>query len=136
MSYEILIVDDSEVTRKVVRRAVVLSGLEVKGIHEAKNGIEALELLEREWIDVVIADLNMPGMGGEELVGRMAADARLAATPVIVVTSDRNQRRLEELRKRGVRAQINKPFRPETLRDAVARVLEGEEEGGKGGSGS
>jgi len=135
MSYQVLVVDDSSVTRKVVKRAVTLSGLSLGEVHEAQDGIEALEVLERHWIDLVFADLNMPRMSGVELIERMAEDRRLESTPVIVVTSDRNELRLSELRRRGVRAHINKPFRPETLRDVVREVLgqftQGDEHGSR-----
>ena len=134
MSYNVLIVDDSSITRKVVSRAVSLSGLNLGNIYEAKDGIEALEILNREWIDLVLADLNMPRMSGVELVEQMAADDRLEGTPVIVITSDRNQQRLSELIRRGVRTHINKPFRPETLRDALRSVLGEPGEGGEHGS--
>lgn len=123
MSYNVLIVDDSRIIRKVMRRAVSLCGLDLGEIHEAGDGVEALELMQSTWIDVVLADLNMPRMGGVELIARMAEDSRLKATPVVVVTSDRNERRLARLREHGVRDAINKPFRPETLCDVLARCL-------------
>lgn len=131
MAYNVLIVDDSSVTRKVVGRAVALSGLSLGDIHEAQDGVEALEVLNKAWIDIVLTDLNMPRMGGVELIKRMAQIDQLEATPVIVITSDRNEQRLAELRQHGVRTHINKPFRPETLREVLVGVLEELERGGR-----
>lgn len=132
MGYDILVVDDSAVTRKVVIRALSMTGLEVGVVHEAEDGLEALAVLDNEWIDIVFADLNMPRMDGVELIGKMAEDDRLESTPVIVITSDRNELRLAELKAQGVRAHLNKPFRPETLREVMTQVLgapEGDEHG-------
>lgn len=123
MGYNILIVDDSAVTRKVVRRAVAMTGLELNEVFEAQDGIEALAVLGENWVDLVFADLNMPRMSGTELVAKMAEDHLLDSIPVIVITSDRNQLRLAQLKSRGVRAHLNKPFRPEELREVMAQVL-------------
>jgi len=123
MGYRILIVDDSEVVRKVVRKSISMSGLSVAEIFEAGNGREALELLRKEWVDIVLADLNMPEMNGVELIDQMSKDSLLVSIPVIIVSSEHSEQRIEELRKRGIRAYIKKPFRPEKFRDVVSEVL-------------
>lgn len=123
MRLRILSVDDSAIVRAMVRKAAGMSGLEVAEFHEAANGRQALELLARAPVDVVFADLNMPEMGGLELVARMGADPALARVPVVIVSSERNEARIEELRERGVRAYLNKPFRPEHFRDVVRALL-------------
>jgi len=123
MSYNLLIVDDSPITRKVVKRAISMTGLEVGTVHEAQDGVEALEVLGSQWVDIVFADLNMPRMSGVELIAKMAEGHLLEDIPVIVITSDRNQLRLAELQDRGVSAHLNKPFRPEDLREVMSRVL-------------
>ena len=133
MSYSILVVDDSAVTRKVISKGISMTGLDLGEIHEAEDGIQALQVLDEQWVDIVFADLNMPRMDGVELIKKMAEDNLLESTPVIVITSDRNQPRLAELRERGVRALLNKPFRPEELREVMTRVL-GDEKGGGNGS--
>jgi two-component system chemotaxis response regulator CheY len=122
MSWRVLIADDSAVVRAMVRKAIGISGVALAEVHEAANGREALEVLARTAVDVVFADVNMPEMGGPELVARMRADAALSAIPVVIVSSERNQERLESLRRDGVRAVLCKPFRPEELRD-VTRAL-------------
>ena len=124
MSYSILIVDDSSVTRRVVRRSLEMAGLPLGEVIEAGNGIEALALLGKSWVDVVFADLNMPEMGGVELVRRMTKDPVLADIPVGVISSDRNAARRRELMRLGIRAYVSKPFRPEGLRDVVVDLLE------------
>jgi two-component system chemotaxis response regulator CheY len=103
-------------------------------IHEAGDGIEALQVLGDQWIDIVFTDLNMPRMDGVELIGKMAEDRCLQSTPIVVITSDRNDLRLAELKERGVLARLNKPFRPEALRDVMGEVLAAAEKGDRHGS--
>jgi two-component system chemotaxis response regulator CheY len=128
MSYTILIADDSAIVRTMVRKALSMAGLDLGEVHEAANGKEALAILARTWIDVVFADINMPEMNGAELVRRMKADPALAATPVVVVSSEQTQTRIEEMKRWGARAYVKKPFRPEQFRDVIEDVL-----GSKGG---
>jgi len=123
MSYRILIVDDSATIRAVIKRSIEMSGLEVAELHQAENGLEALEILEKQWVDIVFADLNMPKMGGVELVEKMSQDSLLVSTPVVIVSSDHNKSTIDELKSRGIRAYIKKPFRPENFRDVVSDVL-------------
>jgi two-component system chemotaxis response regulator CheY len=123
MAYNVLIVDDSAVSRSMVRKSIAMAGLDVNEVHEAGDGLQALEVLGKEWIDIVFADLNMPNMGGVELVEKMAQDNLLVSIPVIIVTSERNPTRIEELMKHGIRAYMKKPFRPENLRSVVDDVL-------------
>jgi two-component system, chemotaxis family, chemotaxis protein CheY len=69
----ILIVDDSAVMRSMIRKTIELSGLPLGEIHQAADGREGLTALETNWIDLVIADINMPVMNGEEMIERMQA---------------------------------------------------------------
>jgi two-component system chemotaxis response regulator CheY len=125
MRYTILVVDDSAIVRAVVRKVIGLTGLAVGTVHEAADGCEALEVLRREPVDAVLADVNMPRMSGVELVQQMQADPRLARTPVIVVSSDRSDARMEEMRRSGARGYVTKPFRPEQLGRVLREVLAG-----------
>ncbi len=123
MSYTILIADDSAIVRTMVKKAVAMAGLDVGQVHEASNGKEALAVLGRTWIDVVFADINMPEMTGTELVRRMKADPALASTPVVIVSSEQSQARIDELKAGGARAYLKKPFRPEQFREVVENLL-------------
>lgn len=123
MSYRVLVVDDSPIIRSVVRKSISMSGLDVSEVLEAGNGREALEVMGREWVDIVFADLHMPEMDGQELIEHMGRDNLLVSIPVVVVSSDRSAVRIAELRRRGIRAFVKKPFRPETVRDVVQEVL-------------
>ncbi|MGC3998682.1 MAG: response regulator [Anaeromyxobacter sp.] len=123
MGLEMLVVDDSPVTRKMVRRALGLCGIQVTEVHEAADGAEALEKLQAHRVDLVLADINMPVMNGVELVERMSADPDLAGVPVVIVATPMSQEKIEHLLDKGARAYLAKPFRPEALRDVVVQIL-------------
>ena len=131
MAYNVLIVDDSMIVRSVVERAVRMTGVDIGEIYQAANGKEALEKLDSNWIDLVFADLNMPVMTGVEMVEEMERRGMLKGTPVVIVSTDRSEMRMRELKARGVREYLNKPFTPEGIRDIMQRCL-----GGQGGPGS
>jgi two-component system chemotaxis response regulator CheY len=123
MSYRVLIVDDSAVVRHMVRRALTISGIEADPVFEAGNGKEALSVLRGNWIDIVFADINMPVMSGAELVEVMAREGMLGATPVVIVSSEHSEKRVQELKQLGARAFLVKPFRPEAIRQVFSEVL-------------
>ncbi len=123
MAIELLVVDDSPVTRKMVRRAIGLCGLEVSQVHEAGDGAEALAKLAAHPVDLVLADVNMPVMNGMELVARMAQDEALSRVPVVIVATPLSEDRIERLLGSGARAYLAKPFRPEALRDVVVELV-------------
>jgi two-component system chemotaxis response regulator CheY len=123
VSYRILVVDDSPVSRRMVRRAVEMSGLDVGEIIEASNGKEALAAIANSWVDVVLADINMPVMNGAEMVAEMAKTDFMSATPVVIISSEQGKERMEALMAMGVSACLPKPFRPEQIKEVVGGLL-------------
>ena len=123
MAYNILIVDDSATVRAVIRKTLELADVPVAQLFQAANGAEALNVLSDEWVDLVFADLNMPVMTGIEMVERMSEDGLLARIPVVIVSTEGSQTRIQQLLERGVSAFIRKPFTPEELREAVGQVM-------------
>ena len=124
MQLNVLVVDDSPIIRRMVRRALTMSGLPLGETHEAADGEGALAILAAHAIDVVFADINMPNMNGVEMVERMAAQGMLPRIPVVIVSTERSQQRIEHLKRLGVRSYLHKPFRPESFRSVVADALE------------
>jgi two-component system chemotaxis response regulator CheY len=122
MAVNVLIVDDSGVMRSMIHKSLQLSGLDLGEVHQAGNGREGLDILDRHWIDLVIADINMPVMTGEEMVMRMQDNPGLAGIPTIVVSTEGSRVRIARLENLGVRF-IHKPFTPERMRDTLREVL-------------
>jgi two-component system, chemotaxis family, chemotaxis protein CheY len=123
MGYRILIVDDSTIVRKMVKRSLEMSGVEIAALFEAGNGQEALALIAGEWIDIVFADIHMPVMDGIEMVQKMVDEKINVGVPIVIVSSDRSPKNMERLNALGVREYITKPFRPELFRNAVEKIL-------------
>ena len=124
MAYNILIVDDSTVVKAVMVNALGQSGIPIHEIFDAANGQDALKILDSSPIDLVFADINMPVMGGVELVERMHADERLKGIPVIIISTEGSATRMEYLREKGVRAYVRKPFTAEQIHAAVRTVMD------------
>lgn len=123
MAYNVLIVDDSLTARTFIVRTLEISGLMLNQVYQARNGEEALELLQREWVDLVFADINMPVMNGVELVRKMRALDLLKSIPVIIITTDRSPQRMAELKAAGVQAYLTKPITPEEVKATVEGLL-------------
>jgi two-component system chemotaxis response regulator CheY len=123
MAYNVLIVDDSPAMRSFVRRVLDLSGLGIGACLQAGNGQEALNVLREEWVDVVLTDINMPTMDGEQLVQRLKDDDALRSIPVVVVSTDRTEGRVRQMLTLGAKGYVAKPFLPETLREELEKVL-------------
>ncbi len=123
MPYNILVVDDSRTTRMIIKKTLNLAGISIGEFHQAENGKEALDILDSNWIDLVLADINMPVMDGVEMVNRMSADGLMQTVPVIVVSTEGSTTRIEEMRAKGVRAYIRKPFAPENVKSIVEDIL-------------
>jgi two-component system chemotaxis response regulator CheY len=121
MPLNVLVVDDSSVMRKMIAKALRLSGVPLATIHEAGNGQEGLDALDRHSVDLVLADLNMPVMDGEEMIAAIRGDPETANLPVIVVSTEGSFTRIGLLRKKGAEF-VHKPFTPESLRETIAEV--------------
>jgi two-component system, chemotaxis family, chemotaxis protein CheY len=125
MAFNILVVDDSPAMRAFIGRSLQVSGLEIGECFEAENGEVAINLLREHWVDVILTDINMPRMNGEQLVHCLSADDLLRSIPVLVVSTDGTESRIQRMRTMGAVGYVKKPFSPETLRQAVESALEG-----------
>src|SRR5579864_2718401 len=123
MAFTVLIVDDSPAMRSFVKRVLQLSGFEMSTCYEAGNGREALDLLDNEWVDVILTDINMPVMNGEEFVQTLAAHESFQSIPVLVVSTDRTEDRVRQMIALGAQGYVKKPFQPEELRGELEKVL-------------
>ncbi|GDY12951.1 response regulator [Planctomycetota bacterium] len=122
MAFSVLVVDDNRLMRNMVARAVCLSGLAISAVLEAGDGAQALAALRSQWVDLVLLDINMPVMDGEEFLRQLRADTALSATLVVVVSTESSQPRIARLKAMGA-GFIHKPFRPEALVAAVNELM-------------
>ena len=122
MAIEILVVDDSPVMRAMIIKALRMTDLPLGPIHQAANGAEGLDRLAEHCSDLVLVDINMPVMGGEEMIERMKADPKLAQLPLVVVSTESSETRIAAIGQRGI-SFIHKPFSPEQIRDVVVEAM-------------
>ncbi len=126
MAFNVLIVDDSSTMRSVIKKIIKVSGFDVGNFLEAGDGLEALEVLQRDWVDLVLSDINMPNMNGLELIGKMADDDMLKSIPVVMVTTEGSEEKVAKSKELGAAGYIKKPFLPEDIKVALCNIM-GEE---------
>ncbi|MBI5523606.1 MAG: response regulator [Desulfarculus sp.] len=112
-------VDDSASMRAVVRKTLRAAGFNVEQCLEAADGRQALELLRRQAVDVVLSDLHMPNMSGLELLATLRQEG-LVPRCFILVTTEGRKDRLREALALGARGFVKKPFHPEGLRKILS----------------
>ena len=123
MGLRVLIVDDSPLMRVFVRRVLKLSGVEVDACSEASNGLEALEVLRCQPVDLVLTDINMPKMNGEDMLREMKHSGLLKRVKTLVISTDGTAHRIHDMIALGAEGYVTKPFSPEVLREELDRVL-------------
>lgn len=123
MGYKILLVDDSNVVKAVLKRILTGSGIAIKQILEAGNGVEALKVMNSDPPDLVITDINMPAMDGVELIERMRLDMMLQRVPVIVISTEGSLTRITNLEEMGIKGYVRKPFVADEIVAVVREVL-------------
>ncbi|MCK5322732.1 MAG: response regulator [Desulfobulbaceae bacterium] len=124
MAFNILIADDSETMRAVIKKTVVMSGVPIGEILEAATGREVLDVLKETWVDVILTDINMPEMSGMDLLRELKQDEVYENIPVVMITTESSLARMEQARNLGAAAYIKKPFLPETIKQILMEVLE------------
>jgi len=123
MAYSVLIVDDSPVMRSFIRRVMSLSGFEVGECWEASDGEQALAQLKVHTVDVILTDINMPKMNGEEFLKRLEEEGTLRSVPALVISTDATKNRILRMLALGAEGYMTKPFSPESLREELERIL-------------
>ena len=121
MAINILIVDDSTVMRAMILKTMRMTDLPLGETYQAANGQEGLDVLNQHWIDLVVVDINMPVMGGEEMIDRMQENPDTKEIPIVVVSTEGSKTRIERLQHKCAKF-IHKPFSPEIIRDTVRDI--------------
>ena len=116
----ILTVDDSATMRQMVSYTLSSAGHEVQ---EAASADEAIGIAQTQTFDLVIADVNMPGKTGIELVALLRAMPAFQFTPILMLTTESNAELKQAGKVAGATGWIVKPFNPETLLSLLQRVL-------------
>jgi two-component system chemotaxis response regulator CheY len=122
MAYNVLIVDDSATMRALVRKVLKITGLDLGECFEGANGREALQILEKNWVDLILSDLHMPEMDGAAMVKAVRQNSLWQSIPVVLITTEGRQEVLDSFQN-GIQGYIRKPFRPEDIREKLRTIL-------------
>lgn len=122
MKIRILLCDDASFIRDLIKRTL-RKFLPQSEILEASDGKKAQAILNRQAIDLILSDWEMPGLSGEELLQWVRADGRLSTTPFIMITSLGGKENIMKAVESGVSDYLGKPFTPEELMQKVNKAL-------------
>ncbi|MBA1202953.1 response regulator [Pseudomonas capeferrum] len=113
----VMVVDDSVTVRKVTGRLLERHGMNVL---TAKDGVDAMALLEEHRPDLLLLDIEMPRMDGFEVATRVRRDERLKGLPIIMITSRTGQKHRDRAMAIGVNEYLGKPYQESVLLQSIA----------------
>ncbi|MFN3872143.1 MAG: response regulator [Ignavibacterium sp.] len=120
MKKTIMVADDSPIIRKLIAFSLAIKGYEIISV---SDGMEALEILPRENIDLLITDLNMPNVDGFELIKAIRENDELKTTPIIVLSNLSETDDIEKALQFGADSYLIKPFEQKTILNEVSKYL-------------
>jgi len=125
MAKKLMVVDDSATMRKIITRTIRKAGLSVaEEIVEAGDGAEALEKLKSGGpVDIILCDINMPGMNGLEFVKNARQDPANAETKIVMISTESAEDLIEGVKADGADGYVTKPFTPETIQRELSPFL-------------
>ncbi|MEW5772183.1 MAG: chemotaxis response regulator CheY [Thermodesulfobacteriota bacterium] len=118
----VLVVDDFSTMRRIIKN--ILRQLGFNNIVEADDGTTAWDILNRDKIDFVISDWNMPKMAGIDLLRKVRASEEFGKMPFLMVTAEAQQENIIEAVQAKVSNYIVKPFTAETLGAKIDKIFE------------
>ena len=123
MSKHIMIVDDSATMLMSLRSSLEMSGFRVES---ANDGVQAMSRLQSGYKpDLIITDINMPNMGGLELIGKARALPGMRFTPILALTTESQQAKRDEAKRNGATGWLVKPVSSTDLLSVIKQVLPG-----------
>lgn len=123
MGKNVLLVDDSSTMRKIIGRSLRQAGIDFDNIFEAADGLEALEVLEKEQVDIVLSDINMPNMDGISFLKEKANRDAIKSIPVLMISTETGDDIIGEAKSLGAIGAIKKPFTPDKVNEVLGPLL-------------
>jgi CheY-like chemotaxis protein len=119
---KVLVVDDCATTRKLLGLYLKSKGYEVV---TAENGLDAIEKVGKETVNLVLSDLNMPYMDGIELIKSLRGNPDTAELPVVMVTTEADPEEREKAFKAGANDYMVKPVTAERVTQTIREIMKG-----------
>jgi two-component system chemotaxis response regulator CheY len=123
VALDVLIVDDSAATRKILQRILGKSGLELGALVEAGDGAEALEKLKVQTVQLILSDINMPNMDGIQFLTELKSKPEFKDIPVIMITTEGGEAKVKEAVQLGASGYVRKPFTPDQINEKLSGLF-------------
>jgi len=123
MALDVLIVDDSAAIRKILQRVLRQADIQLGQVHEAADGVEALEKLKTVRVGLMLVDINMPNMDGLQLLTQLKASPELKDVPVVMVTTEGSHSKVMEAVQLGAAGYVRKPFTADQIHETIVRLI-------------
>jgi two-component system, chemotaxis family, chemotaxis protein CheY len=123
MPIDVLIVDDSAAIRKILQRVLTQTEVQLGQVHEAGDGVEALNVLKANPVNLILSDINMPNMDGLQLLSQIKAQDAYKSVPVIMITTEGNQTKVMEAVQLGAAGYVRKPFTAEQIKEKLTGLI-------------
>jgi two-component system chemotaxis response regulator CheY len=124
MESDVLVVDDSAAIRKILTRVLRQTGMAIQTIYEAGDGQEALSMMARHRVDLVLSDINMPKMDGLQLLASLKASPQWRGIPVVMITTEGGETKVAEAVRLGAAGYVRKPFTADQIKEKLVGILE------------
>jgi two-component system chemotaxis response regulator CheY len=124
MDADVLVVDDSAAIRKILQRVLRQTGMALGEIHEAGDGEEALAVMAKHPVNLVLSDINMPKMDGLQLLASLKASASWRNIPVVMITTEGGEAKVSEAVRLGAAGYVRKPFTADQIKEKLTGILE------------
>jgi CheY-like chemotaxis protein len=121
---DVLIVDDSAGSRLLVERALRMANADIGTCHQAANGIEALEMLKKVSVQLLLTDLHMDTMDGRELIKWLRTQPAYQKLLIAVLTSEHSEATKTEMEALGAAFYLVKPLTPRSIGELFSKVKE------------
>jgi two-component system chemotaxis response regulator CheY len=123
MALNILVVDDSTAIRKILIRVLRQTALAIGEIFEARDGLEALEIVRNHALNLVLSDINMPNLDGLGLLAELKGSPQWKDLPVVMITTEGGEEKVGQAIRLGSAAYIRKPFTAEQIQEKIGALL-------------
>jgi len=123
MALNILVVDDSTAIRKILIRVLRQTALAIGEIFEARDGVEALDIVRNHPLTLVLSDINMPNLDGLGLLAELKGSAQWRSLPVVMITTEGSEEKVSQAIRLGSAAYIRKPFTAEQIQEKIGAIL-------------
>ena len=122
MPLDVLIVDDSAAIRKILQRVLRQADVPIGEVHEAGDGLEAIEVMKVKTVGLVLSDINMPNMDGLQLLSELKANPAWKSVPIVMITTEGSQQKVVEAVNLGAAGYVKKPFTAEQIKEKLMQL--------------